>query len=237
MLIAYGLSHVLENIWQAIALLPGSVLLYIWFRRNHKQSSPILDSALLENKLVQKVMLLAWGAGIGEVAVIFLPALAGQRFQVSASEGGFMLMPLILALAIGAPLAGRMLDKTGAKPVLILGLILLSTGLSTTALIDSSLYLYYFTTTLTGLGLSALLGAPLRYILNGITHEGNRAEGQAIISLCTGLGQLMASAIAGPLFKTSGNYGLLLIILSGITLLLLIPVFSISQQNRKTLIV
>jgi len=231
LLLAYGLSHIMDNPWQAGAIIPGGILLYFWLRMNRIITNPVLDPQLLGNAQVRKVMLLAWGAGVGEVAVVFIPVLAGQRFNVSASEGGVMLIPLVLALAIGAPLAGRILDKTGPRPVLFAGIILLALGLAGIALNPGfSMVSFYGNSILIGLGLSTLLGAPLRYILNGITGIHNRAAGQALISISLGTGQLMASSIAGPLAESSGNFGLLLLSLACILLVLLIPVGYLSKS-------
>jgi EmrB/QacA subfamily drug resistance transporter len=229
---AYGMSHLQHNLWQASALLPGIVFFRLWYIDNNRRDEPMLDPALLKNKQVRKVMLLAWGAGLGEVAVVFLPALAVERFGVDAASGGFMLIPLVLALAVGAPLAGRLLDRIGSAPVLFAGLILLALGLLGIGLNrDFSIISYYGNTILIGLGLSALLGAPLRYILNQITGKHNRASGQSIISVSMSTGQLMASSLAVPLARQSGNYGLLLIVLAGITLLLMTQVQMSNKSN------
>jgi hypothetical protein len=44
-------------------------------------------------------------------------------------------------------------------------------------------------------------------------------------------GQLMASSLAVPLARQSGNYGLLLIVLAGITLLLMTQVQMSNKRN------
>lgn len=230
---AYGLSHLQHNLWQASALIPGIILFWFWYQDNKSNAEPMLDPALLQNKQVRKIMLLAWGAGLGEVAVVFLPALAVDRFSVDAASGGFMLIPLVLALAVGAPVAGRILDKIGPAPVLYAGLSLLALGLLGIALNQNfSIVSYYGNTILIGLGLSALLGAPLRYILNQITGAHNRASGQSVISVSMSTGQLMASSFAVPLAKQTGNYALFLIVLAGITLLLMTQVRTSKKSDR-----
>src|SRR5690606_10254866 len=73
---------------------------------------------------------LAAGAGIGEVSMVFIPALAITALpqMVDKHTASYLLMPVVLAMAIGSPLVGRFLDRYGSKVVVSVGTALLALG-------------------------------------------------------------------------------------------------------------
>ena len=50
---------------------------------------------------------------------------------------------------------------------------------------------------LVGFGMSALLGAPLRYIALQEAGESRRGAGQGLLTLCVSIGQLVGAAMIG----------------------------------------
>jgi len=57
-----------------------------------------------------------------------------------------------------------------------------------------------------GLGLSAMSGAPIRYIVLHETDEKEKSSAQGLVSLVSSFGIMVGSALAGS-FLTSGNIG------------------------------
>jgi MFS family permease len=56
-----------------------------------------------------------------------------------------------------------------------------------------------------GLGLSALLGAPIRYIMLNEAPTADRAAAQAVITIFTGVGQLTSGALVGAVAASFGG--------------------------------
>ena len=62
---------------------------------------------------------------------------------------------------------------------------------------------FYLGGSLVGLGLSALLGAPLRYVVIRETSRRHRGAGQGLLTLCLSIGRIAGAAALGG-FAASG---------------------------------
>jgi MFS family permease len=117
----------------------------------------------------------------------------------------FMLLPAVLALGVGAPLFGRMLDRFGSRSVVLAATSLLTGGMLVVSLLPVSLVTFYLAAVLTGLGLAGLLGASLRYMMLNEAPAADRAAAQGALSLFTSVGQLMGGALVGALAASTGG--------------------------------
>jgi len=83
-----------------------------------------------------------------------------------------------------------------------------------------------------GLGLSALLGAPVRYIMLNEAPASDRAAAQGAITLFTSVGQLMSGALVGAVAASQGGgvagYGAAYLLVGVVALLL-----TVSAQGLK----
>jgi predicted MFS family arabinose efflux permease len=176
---------------------------FIWLEV--KEAFPVINTALFRSKQLVLSYLLAFGAGLGEVGVMFIPGYAKSTFGLSASAASFALIPLLVTLLIGAPMSGRMLDKIGSKPVLLFGTLLITMGVIGLWHVSGTKSGFYISEAILGLGLSAVLGAPLRYIVNHETTDNDRASGQGILSVFISIGQLVSAALVGALIASLGG--------------------------------
>lgn len=213
------------RVWPLLAL--AIILLPIFLLVERNAADPVLRLRLFGSRQVTLVSFLSLGAGLGESAVVFIPALAVAAFAISKSNASFLLLPLVLALAVGAPISGRMLDKFGSRIVILSGTGLLTIGLFLLHFFPQTWLIFMGADILIGLGLSALLGAPIRYILLNEAPVEDRAAAQAISTLFTGVGQLIngalvgavAASMGGGVFGYSSAYGVMA--LAGIVMILL----------------
>jgi MFS family permease len=111
-----------------------------------------------------------------QACFVFIPKFVVQNFSVTPSAASFMHIPFVLATAIGSPVFGRMIDKYGAKKIVITGLVLLAAGFYLLSLTGSQKIIYYISGVLTGLGLSVLAGSSFRYIMLNNTSAEDRAH-------------------------------------------------------------
>ncbi len=183
----------------AIVLLP-----LLWFVEK-RAKDPVVQVALFKSRQIKLVTIIALGAGFGEATLVFVPVLLVLAFGVSAHTASFMLLPAVLAMAIGSPLAGRMLDKKGSRLVILLGSGLMAAGMLVIGLIPLTIATFYLAAVLVGLGLSSLLGSPLRYIMLNEAPHHYRTAAQALIRLFTGTGQLLGSAFVGAIAASLGG--------------------------------
>lgn len=170
-----------------------------------RTADPVLRVGIFKSKQVALAAGFALGAGLGEAAVVFVPRLLKAAFNVSESQASFMLVPVVLAMAAGSPVAGRMLDKMGSRVVVLAGNGLLAAGMLLVSVFATQLALFYVAAVLVGLGLSTLLGAPLRYIMLGEAAASERASTQGALTLFTSVGQLMGGALVGAVAASKGG--------------------------------
>jgi MFS family permease len=145
----------------------------------------------------------------------------------------------VLAMAVGSPLVGRLLDKFGSKVMVFSGTLLLATGmmmLSSGSLI-SALWGFIASAAIIGLGLAALLGAPMRYIMLNEASAADRTSAQGLITLFTSVGQLMSSAVVGAVAASMGGgvtgYGTAYLVIGVIAAILVVLTFGLKNQQQE----
>lgn len=148
-----------------------------------------------------------------------------------------MLLPLVFALFIGSPTAGRLLDRLGSRTVIIGGTALLAIGLFLLWLLGANLVAYYTATVFVGLGLSALLGAPIRYIMLNEVGADDRASAQAVATIFTSVGQLVGAALVGAVAASAGGgvdgYGMAYLVIGVVALMLTVLAFGLKSQSAE----
>ncbi|GAB1471463.1 MFS transporter [Chloroflexota bacterium] len=212
---AYGLNQIdtanFAASFLSINVLPflllAVILLFVFINIEKKSSNPILHLSLFKSRQSVLASALSAGAGIGEVSMVFIPALAivAMPGVVDKHTASYLLMPVVLALAVGSPLSGRMLDKFGSKAVVIVGTTLLAVGALMFGVWNSALWMFILAGSIIGLGLSALLGAPVRYIMLNEAPASERTSAQGAIAVFTSIGQLISSAMVGAIAASAGG--------------------------------
>lgn len=116
-----------------------------------------------------------------------------------------MVIPLVVTLGLSAPLIGRLLDKFGTRKVMFGGTLILVLGLFMLSTLASSFYLFIISGAVIGIGLSSVLGSPLRYIMLSESPSSKRAAGQALININSSVGQLIGGALIGAVIASQGS--------------------------------
>lgn len=191
------------QVWGFLLLAVALVPVFVWIEQRAKD--PVLHLSLFTKRQMTLVNLFAALSGFAEAALVFVPALLVAAFAVPESTASFMLLPVVLVMAVGSPLAGRTLDRTGSRTVVLIGTTVLAVGMLMVGLLPISLVLFYAAGVLVGLGLSWLLGAPLRYIMLNEAPRSQRAASQAALALSTRVGQLTGGALVGAVAASMGG--------------------------------
>ena len=100
-------------------------------------------------------------------------------------------------MSIGSPLVGRILDKTGSKPVILAGVLCATAGFLILGLHSSLMAGYLVGEILLGFGVAALAGAPLRYIVLAESPAKDRTVAQGLSSLFVSVGGVVGAALIG----------------------------------------
>ena len=166
---------------------------------------PVLPPALFRSVQLRVVGAIAVAAGLVEAGMVFLPDFAVTGFGVATSAASLMMLPLVVTLIVGAPLAGYLLDLIGPKVILQGGLLLTIVGLASFALLPLTLASFYAAGAVIGLGLSGLLGAPLRYITLQESGDRRKGAGQGLLTLFLSIGQVVGAALIGGVVASSAS--------------------------------
>jgi EmrB/QacA subfamily drug resistance transporter len=197
--LAFGLNRIdeAEGAWPF--LIAAVVLAPVFWLRQKRARDPVVRPALFRSRQVIIASALALGAGLAESAIVFVPALLIAAFHVSASRASFMLLPIVLAMAAGSPVSGRMLDRVGSRVVVVFGCTLIGCGLLLVGILKQTMVSFYFSGAIIGVGLSALLGSSLRYIMLNEAPPDQRGAAQGVLTLFTSIGQLLGAAAVGAI--------------------------------------
>jgi EmrB/QacA subfamily drug resistance transporter len=194
------------QVWPFLLIFVLGLILLVTIER--RTNSPLLPPRLFDRRQLTLTYLLSAGAGIGEVSMVFIPEMVRKSLNINdPSVAGLMMMPVILAMAFGSPTAGRLLDKFGSKMVILGGTAIMTIGMILMSLLSTSMTGFVISSLLIGIGLSALLGAPIRYIMLNEASLADRSVAQGVAALFTSTGQLLSGALVGAIAASSGYPG------------------------------
>jgi len=200
---AVAVSLASMQVWPLLALAIAGGAAFIWSAS--RAADPILRLGLFQNRQLALANVLSMGAGLGEAAMVFLPALAIASFGVTESRASFLLLPVVLAVAVGSPLGGRMLDSFGPRPVVLGGTLFLAVGMFLLGFLGTNFAVFIIAGVCIGFGLASLLGAPIRYIVLREAPATERAAAQGMVTIATGIGQLCSGAFIGAVVGSQGG--------------------------------
>ncbi len=222
--------------WPVLPLLLGVVILTpILIMLESVQKDSILNVQLFKSSQVRLVGLIAIGLGMFQSTIIFLPKLSVMVFGVTPSEASFMLLPVVIATAIGSPVGGRLVDKIGSRFIVVTGLVIATVGLLILSFLTKDVNFFYLGEALLGLGLA--MRASLNYIILNEVSAKDRAATQGMLIILVSIGQLTGSALTGVLAagveKGPGGFGLAFLIMSGLALVLMFLSLFLKSRKRE----
>jgi MFS family permease len=219
-------------VWPFLLLALAATPAFWW--AEGRAADPLLRRTLISTRQLALANGISAGAGLGEGVIVFLPSLAVAAFGVSASTASYMTLPVVLAMGLGSPLAGRLLDKVGSRLVVIGGTLLLACGMLLLGLLGAQLWAFYVASALIGLGLASLIGAPIRYIMLNEAPPEDRTAAQGAVTVFTGVGQLLSGALVGAVAASGGGgitgYTLAYLVSGALCFLLLFLALGLRRQ-------
>jgi EmrB/QacA subfamily drug resistance transporter len=209
--LAYGLNQIdTNNFWVSMTslavwpfLVLSIVLLPILWRVEKLASDPLIQVDLFKSREVKLISSISIGTGLVQASTVFVPAFVIVALSFSTANASLMLMPIVVTMAIGAPIIGKLLDKFGSRDIMVTGAFTIVLGLFLMGMYPKSFYLFILAGVLIGVGMSTAIGSPPRYIMLIESPPKERASGQALINIITSVGQLMGGALIGAVI---GSY-------------------------------
>ena len=214
--ITRGLDGLLgRTLWPlllAAAALGLVALVVVETRAAARGQRPMIPLALLQQRQLAFTYLLTAGAGFGMGSVIFLTSIATLQHGVAHANGGFVLLPMVLCSMLGSVGAGRLLNRLGARRVVLAGFVLLAGGYGACAWPGWGLWGFMAATMPVGLGVGVVVGGALRTIAIDEAPLALRGAAQGLVNIFTSVGTLMSATVIGTVadFAGGGGRGLLL---------------------------
>lgn len=157
-------------------------------RMNTKKALPILF-------LVMFLVMVGFG--------IIIPVIPFYAEEIGASPTQLGLLMAVYSLMqfLFAPMWGRISDRVGRKPVIMIGILGLALSFFLMAL-STQLWMLFAARIIGGFLSSANMPTVMAYVAD-ITSEEDRGKGMGIIGAAVGLGFIFGPAIGGVFSKTS----------------------------------
>ena len=170
-----------------------------------RATQPLIPLSLFANRQLSLAYLLAVGAGFGMGSVIFLTPIATLAYAVAAKNAGFVLLPLVVFSMLGSMGAGRLLNRIGARGLLLIGFTTMGAGYGATAICTYGLWAFLAASMPVGLGVGIVVGGALRSIAIDEAPAALRGSAQGLINICTAIGTLLSAAAISAIADFSGG--------------------------------
>ncbi|RFO96800.1 MFS transporter [Rhodoferax lacus] len=220
-------------------LLAVAVLLALLVRVEQRATAPLIPMFLFKQRQLATTYVLASGAGFGMGSVIFLTSIATHAYGVTAQHAGFVLLPLVLCSMFGSMGSGRLLNRTGARSMMVLGFAMLALGYGLSAITGFGLWLFLVASMPVGLGIGIVVGGALRSIAIDEAPLAVRAAAQGLINICTAIGTLVAAASISAIADLSGGgtegFGLAYELVAALMVGMLLITLGLRKKSTATL--
>jgi len=198
-----GSSFLSTAVWPF--LLVGAVLLPLFWRSEKSAADPIVRPSFFEAKQIRLVMIIAACVGTVECAQVFFPSLAVAALGITESTAAWLMLPGVFVMMVISPVAGKIVDKIGAARVIQAALAIVMVGLAIITFSTITYVTFIGGGMVIGVGIAALLGAPLRYVVLQEARAEDRASTQGLLNIFLAIGQLSGAAIVGAVATSLGG--------------------------------
>jgi MFS family permease len=172
-------------------LLTFIILIPVFIALEKRAEDPVLNIKYFKNREIVTIFIIAFVVGIGLMGMVFMPQFAENTLKLKTGSGGYLVTLLAVFSGVASPLSGKLLDKKGAKLVLIIGFSCTVVGTLVLGFIAAKSFA--FSTVLIGIafmgfGVGFTMGPPLNYLILGAVSEEEGATAMATMSLIRSIG-------------------------------------------------
>lgn len=187
----FAIGHSLKQTDVFPYLIIFLVLIPIFLAIEKKAPDPVLQIKYFRNRKMLTVFILAFLIGVGMMGMVYVPQFAENTLKLKSGTGGYFITLLAVFSGVAAPLSGKLLDKKGARLVLLIGFSCTVAGTLVLGLIAAktlSVGSIVVGLAFMGFGVGFTMGPPLNYLIlaNVSTNEG--ATAIATMSLIRSIG-------------------------------------------------
>ena len=195
------LLHPLANLSRPevmVYLTIALVVLLAFVLVERKAADPVFHQEFLTNKDLVITMVVSFFVGCVIISMTMIPQICEVSLGLRTGSGGYFVIAVGALSLIGPPMGGKLIDKMGAKPVMLFGLVVCTAAYLMLALVclpSHSPVILVVGLALLGLGMGFAMGAPTNYMV--LEHTAPEKSGSAIatITLVRQIGTSLAPAI------------------------------------------
>ncbi len=211
-----GVSKGNEWGWTSIptlaCLIGGVVVLVLWGLYELRRTNPLVDLRVSARGpvLMTNLASIAMGFALFASSIVFpqlleLPESAGG-LGLSLLNASFILMPSGLAMLAMSPVAGRISNRIGPKPLLVMGAVTLAATYTAAVLLDLEVWHVLIINTVIGIGIGLGYAAMPTLIMRAVpSNETGAANG--LNTLMRSLGTSIAAAAIAAVLANSATGG------------------------------
>ena len=176
---------------------------FVWWER--RQRDPMLDLGLFANRRFSSGI----GSGMGSYLVMFgvllvVPFYFERGVGLGTARSGLELMAFPLAFAVVAPLAGRLADRAGARPLTVAGMGLVTLGLVVLGASRPPTGWFLVLLALIGVGMG-LFTSPNNASIMGAAPGQQVGVASGVLNMTRGMGTALGLAVTGSVFVVAGG--------------------------------
>lgn len=226
-----ALAHDSTGPLAALQLAGAAVLGFALVRHEINRPAPIIPFDLLKIRLFSLSIATSVASFMAQMAgLVALPFEIQQRIGRSAVETGLLMTPWPAAVAVAAPIAGRLADRYPAGILGGLGLLSLAAGLTALALFPSggSAADFIWRMALCGLGFGFFQTPNNRTLLSAAPRSRSGAAG-GMLGTARLLGQALGAALVAILFRAYPALGSNVVLWAGAALAVAAALISMAR--------
>jgi EmrB/QacA subfamily drug resistance transporter len=169
---------------------------------------PMVPPSLFRNRTVPAAVAIGFAFVVGYYGLPFVMSLYLQEVRgLSALAAGVAFLPMMITGAALTPLGPHLTERVGARPLVTAGLVLMTTGLLTLALLPASTPVWALAglMILTGLG-GPLVMPPVTAILLTSVPAGKAGVASGVFNASRQVGGALAVAVFGALLAGQATF-------------------------------
>ena len=168
--------------------------------------NPVFHLEYLRSRAIVVTMVASFFIGCIVITMQLVPEFAEVATGSATGSGGYFLTIIGVFSLFGPPLAGRLVDRLGPKPVLVAGLAVTAAGyvfLATVGTGRPTIPVLVVGLAVVGLGMGFSMGAPTNYMVLANTSPDESTSAIATITLVRQVGTSLAPALLAGLITSA----------------------------------